>query len=113
VPAPAGLPAKWRATSSAMHRGSGHSLSVEIGYLSPANQYVKLVEGDPSVGTLVTTTVPGSSPQGSVTIDGVAWSRYRTPRGEIALAGRRGRISAVITGSAQLDELRAMADSLR
>jgi hypothetical protein len=114
VAAPQGLSAKWRPTSSDMGTPNAqHQLNVEVGYLTPKNQYAKFVESNRPVADLVRDVVAGSTRQGSVGIDGQTWTRYRTSRGEIAIAVQRGRISTVVTGSAGLGELQTLAGSLR
>lgn len=113
-PRPAGLPEHWRATHSKVSRsGSNGPLQLEVGYLTPANQYAQLVESTRPVGQVLKKTVKGRKAQGSVGIDGTKWARYRTGRGEIALAGSVGRISVVVTGSAKLPELRTLLTALR
>jgi hypothetical protein len=114
MPAPRGLPAHWRATSSAVKlSGSNGPVRVEVGYLSPKNQYAQLVESTSPLAQVVRKTVSGRTGQGSVTVDGTDWARYRTGRGEIALAASLGKVSVVVTGSTKLDELRTLVGSLR
>lgn len=114
VPAPQGLSGKWRPTSSDMGTpNAAHQSNVEVGYLTPKNEYAKFVESNRPVAALVRNVVAGSSQRGTVAVDGRTWTRYRTSRGEIAIAVQRGRISAVVTGSAGLGELTTLAGSLR
>ncbi len=114
VPAPEGLSAKWRPTSSDLGTPDAqHLLNVEVGYLTPKNEYAKLVESNRPVTDLVRDVVAGSTQQGNVAVDGRTWTRYRTSRGEIAIAVQQGRISSLVTGSAGLGELTTLAGSLR
>lgn len=113
MPSPKGLPAQWRATSSSVAQsGSNGPVQVKVGYLTPDNQFAQLVESTSPLTQVVRKTISGATAQGSLTVDGTKWSRYRTGRGEIALAAPLGKVSVVITGSAKLAELRGLAGSL-
>ena len=114
VPAPHGLSGKWRPTSSDLSQPDRQGrVKLEVGYITPQNQFAELVESNRPVADLVRNTVPGSTRQGSVTVGGTDWARYKTSRGEIALAAPHGRVSVVVTGSAKLTELQTLAASLR
>lgn len=112
-PQPRGLPAHWRATHSKVSRsGSNGPMQVEVGYLTAANQYAQLVESTRALGPLLKKQVGDRTAQGRVAVDGRSWDRYRTGRGEIALAGSIGKLSVVVSGSAKLPELRALVAAL-
>jgi hypothetical protein len=112
-PRPAGLPEHWRATHSDVSRSGNGPVRLEVGYLTPRNEYAQLVESTRPVGQLLKKTVKGRKAQGNLSVDGRNWARYRTGRGEIALAAAVGKVSVVVTGSAELDELRTLVGALR
>jgi len=112
-PQPQGLPAHWRAThSDVTGSGSNATMQVEVGYLTADNQYAQLVESTRALGPLLQQQVGGRTAQGSVAIGGRSWDRYRTGRGEIALAGSIGKLSVVVSGSAKLPEMRTLVAAL-
>jgi uncharacterized protein DUF4245 len=114
MPSPKGLPAQWRATSSSVKQsGSNGPVQVKVGYLTPDNQFAQLVESTSPLAQVVRKTISGASAQGIVIVNGTRWDRYRTGRGEIALAASLSKVAVVITGSAKLDELSSLAVSLR
>ena len=107
VPSPRGLPAGWRATSSAVT--TTPAVVVHVGYLTAGKQYVELYEAarPADVARRVGTR------QGSTTIAGQPWARYRTGRGETAFLLRRGKVSVLVTGSASEADLTTFAATLR
>jgi len=114
--APRGLPSEWRATSSqvAAPAGEGHSpVTLDIGYLTPAGKYARFVVSDLPVDGAVDAAVPGSVRDGSATVAGADWARYRTPKGEVLLVRKVGPATAVLTGNAGMDEFGVLAGSLR
>ncbi|HEX3814617.1 MAG TPA: DUF4245 domain-containing protein [Mycobacteriales bacterium] len=114
VPSPRGLPGGWRATSSSLDQPDRSGLlNLSIGYQTPKKQYAKLVESNRPVTDLVSGVVSGAHRTGEESVSGIEWTRYKTGRGELALAAQRGRLSALVTGSADLTELLTLADSLR
>lgn len=112
---PHGLPARWRATSSdvATSTPGARTTSVRVGYLTADKEYAELVESNRPVAGLVGAQLSGAKQTGRVTVNGRSWTRYRTGRGESALAVQLGPVSVLVTGSADLTELRTLAQSLR
>lgn len=96
---PNGLPSSWRATSV---RFEPTPLSLHIGFVTPADKYAALEETTGDASSLLRALgVRGGGPE------------RQTKKGEIALVITHGRATAVVTGSAGLVELRALAASLR
>jgi Protein of unknown function (DUF4245) len=110
---PAGLPARWRPTSSRVVRDDAGRVVFRIGYVTPADKWAGLVEGDkPSL--LADEIGPDRKPTGSVDAAGTRWTRYPGRRGgEQSLVRTAGGTTYLITGTAKLDELRKLAEALR
>jgi hypothetical protein len=112
VESPHGLSSGWQPTSSQLDQPTAEVLTIQIGYLTPAQQYARYVQSNVRTDSLLDTQVPGATIDGSVPVDGRTWLRYRTPKGELALV-LPGKATLLVTGSAGQDELTAMASSLR
>jgi len=86
-------------------------VTVEVGYLSPGEKYARYVQTNLRTDELLAAQLPGAAADGTAMVRGQAWQRYRTNRGEIALV-LPGTVTLLVTGSAGLDELSALAASL-
>ncbi len=115
VPSPHGLGTGWRSTSSdvATSAPGRRAVSVDVGYVTPGGNFARLVESGRPVAEVVRTQLRNPSPAGAVTIGGRRWARYRTDRGETALAGTLSGIGVVVTGNASSAEMRTLISSLR
>lgn len=116
VQAPAGLAAGYLTTSARTDAGSarpGGPVTLEIGYLTPQQQYAGFVESDDPNAQPVRTVLAGATPHGSVEIAGTAWTRSTTARGETALSRTVGRVTLLVTGSAGEQELETVAGAVR
>lgn len=116
VQVPTGLPSGFRVTSARTDAGNvakGGPVTLEIGYLTPKNQYAGFAESDDPRATAVRTVLDGAQAKGSVVIGGAAWNRSRTARGETALSRTVGRVTLVVTGSASDAELTEVAAAVR
>jgi hypothetical protein len=116
LPAPGRLPGDWRATSSSVDAPAGEKRSpvtLRIGYLTGANKFAEVVIGDRPVGTLVTSTEPGSTADGTVQVGSARWQAYRTQRGEQVLATTMGEAGVLVTGDASGTDLAVLAASVR
>lgn len=113
--APRGLPQRWRPTSARVlsgERTSGGTVGLQVGYVTPSEEYATVVESD-GVDLLPDQVGKGAEQLDDVQIDGRRWQRWRTSRDELALTARDGRRTVVVTGSAPLVELRQLAGSLQ
>jgi len=104
----------WKATSATL-TGDRTDERLRIGWATPGQHYAEL---DDVVGssTAVVTSVLGakaSTVTGTVTVDGVAWQRRTSQRGETALTHSDGRVTEMVTGSATVQQLQQLAASLR
>jgi hypothetical protein len=110
---PAGLSAGWRPTSSRVVRDDTGRVVFRIGYVTPADKWAGLVEGDkPSL--LADEIGRDRRPSGSVDVAGTRWTRYPGRQsGEQALVRTAGGTTYLVTGSAKLDELRKLTEALR
>jgi len=116
VQAPAGLAAGSRTTSARTDAGSarpGGPVTLEIGYLTPLQQYAGFVESDDPGAQPVRAVLSGATPHGSVDIAGNAWTRSATTRGETVLSRTVGSVTLLVTGSATEKELETVAGAVR
>lgn len=114
VVVPHGLPAGWRPTSVRVDTGTsagGSSASLHLGYVTPSERYVALEQGD-AADFVASVLGEGVRPLPAVDIAGQPWQQSRTRVGELALSRTTDGRSVVVTGSAGLAELRALAASL-
>jgi hypothetical protein len=112
VLAPADLPDDYLVTSARTDAGAaeeGDPVTLEIGYLTPTEEFAGfVVSDDPGAGAVVDVVADGES-EGDVEIDGETWQRLTTGRGETAFVREADDVTVAVTGSASDDELRAVA----
>ncbi|GAA3172833.1 hypothetical protein GCM10010531_27960 [Blastococcus jejuensis] len=115
VPAPEGLPEDYLVTSArtdAGNAGEGDPVTLEIGYLTPSEEYAGfVVSDDPSAGAIVD-VVGEAEEQGTVRIGGQEWQRLTTGRGETALLRESDGVVVAVTGSASDEELETVAQAV-
>ncbi len=112
VVAPAGLPDDYRTTSARTDAGfaeEGAPVTLEIGYLTPSEEFAGFVVSDDDRAEPVRSVLEGATDDGTVEIDGERWTQLTTERGETALTRQNGDVVLVVSGSAPDDELRAVA----
>lgn len=110
--APAGLPEDYRATSVRTDAGfaeEGDPVTLEIGYLTPSEEFAGFTVSDDARAEPVARVLDGAQDEGTVDVDGERWTRLTTERGETALTREAGAAVYVVTGSAADDELRTVA----
>jgi hypothetical protein len=112
VLAPTGLPDDYRVTSARTDAGKaeeGDTVTLEIGYLTPSEEYAGfVVSDDPGAGPVVDVVADGEE-QGEVEIGGETWQQLTTGRGETAFVREVDGLTVAVTGSASDDELRTVA----
>jgi hypothetical protein len=116
VLAPAGLSADYRPTSArtdAGDAGAGDPVTLEIGYVTPSEEFAGFVESDDPKAAPLRTVLEGAREQSAVEIGGQTWTRSTTERGETALSRVVGEVTVVVTGSAKDEELRTVAAAVR
>lgn len=114
--APAGLPKGYRATSARTDAGAvrkGAPVTLQIGYVSPKEQFVGFAISDDPGADALTSVLDGAQQQGSVDVGGTTWTRSRTQRGETALSRRTGDVTVLVSGSAGETELETVAAAVR
>jgi Protein of unknown function (DUF4245) len=113
---PSGLAGGYRPTSArtdAGNAGEGAPVTLEIGYVTPSTRFAGfVVSDDPRAGAL-RGVLDGARQEGSVELDGTAWIRWRTERGETALSREAGRVTVLVSGSAPEKELETVAAAVR
>ncbi len=109
---PTGLAEEFRPTSARTDAGNateGDPVTLEIGYLTPSEEYAGfVVSDDPGAGPVVDVVADGAE-QGEVEIGGQTWQQLTTGRGETAFLREADGVTVAVTGSASDDELRTVA----
>ncbi|WP_456608496.1 DUF4245 domain-containing protein [Blastococcus sp. SYSU DS0619] len=116
VPAPSGLGEDYRPTSARTDAGNaaeGDAVTLQIGYLTPSGGYAGYVVSDAPEADAVTAVLDGATEDGAVELAGEQWTRSTTQRGETALSRVTDGVTLVVTGSADDDELAAVAAAVR
>ena len=116
VLAPAGLPEEYRPTSARTDAGNaseGAPVTLEIGYLTPSEEFAGFTISDDARAQPLRAALDGATEDGSVDVGGEPWARVTTERGETALTREVGDVVLLVTGSAPEDELRTVAAAVR
>jgi len=109
---PQQLPSGWRTTSvrtSAVSGGPGDPVTLEIGWLTPAEEYAGYVISDGRGVDALDDVLDGATGDGTTRLGGVTWDRRTTERGETALTRTEGPATLLVTGSAPDEELETLA----
>jgi hypothetical protein len=115
VEAPTGLPDGYRPTSArtdAGDAGEADPVTLEIGYVTPSDEYAGFLTTDDPRAERLLAVLDGAEEQGSVELDGRPWDRLTNGRGETVLRREDAGVTTVVTGSADDDELETVAASL-
>lgn len=113
---PQGLPEGFRPTSArtdAGRAGPGEPVTLQLGYLTPDEEFAGFVVSDDAGADAVTGVLAGAQEQGRVELGGRAWTRSTTERGETALWRAVDGVTVLVTGSAGDDELETIAAAVR
>ena len=113
---PTGLDEQWRTTSArtdAGAAGEGDPVTLEIGYLTPSEEFAGFVVSDDRGADPVASVLDGAEEQGRVDLGGTAWTRSTTVDGETALSRETDGVTVLVTGSAADEELETVAESVR
>jgi len=109
---PGGLPAGWQSVSAVAQEEAG-VVTLRVGYITGSGGFLQLVESNRDAEPLLRRELGDGRPGGSVRIHGVSWQAYPGRDGERALVWLQPRRTVLVLGRAPMDELRAMAGSLR
>lgn len=112
VPDPEGEYRPTSARTDAGNAAEGEPVTVQIGYVTPSGAYAGYVVSDDADADAVRAVLDGATAGGGLEIVGEEWTRATTPRGETALSRVEDGITLVVTGSAEDDELAALAASV-
>jgi Protein of unknown function (DUF4245) len=116
VPVPAGLGDGYRTTSArtdAGNAGEGDPVTLEIGYLTPDEEYAGFVVSDDRRATPLAAVLDGAEERGTVDLGGEVWTRVTTARDETALVREEDGVTIAVTGSASDEELETVAAAVR
>ncbi|SOE01224.1 DUF4245 domain-containing protein [Blastococcus haudaquaticus] len=89
--------------------GEGDPVTLEIGYLTPSEEFAGFVVSDDRGADPVTAVLGGATEQGTVEIGGERWTRSTTADDETALSLEADGVTVLVTGSAPDEELEAVA----
>ncbi|MFG2817787.1 DUF4245 domain-containing protein [Kitasatospora sp. NPDC048365] len=110
---PQGLSDRWRATSVEYRADkNGHEVW-HLGFVTPSGQYAAVEQSAVDRDTLLADKVPGFTADGSSTVAGQEWPRFKGERyrGLTHPAGTTG--TTVVTGTATYEELAQLAEALK
>jgi hypothetical protein len=113
---PTGLPEGYRPTSArtdAGGTGQGGSVTLQIGYVTPSEEFAGFVISDDPRAEPLTAVLNGAQENGTVDAGGRSWTRLTTERGETALSRQEDGVTVVVSGSAPERELATVAGSLQ
>ena len=113
---PTGLPDGYRPTSARTDAGGatdGEPVTLEIGWLTPEEEFAGFVISDDSGANPLRRVLDGAEERGSESIGGRSWTRASTTEGETALVLETGDATVLVFGSASDDELTEVAAAVR
>jgi hypothetical protein len=113
---PTGLDEDYRSTSARTDAGDareGDPVTLEIGYLTPSEEFAGFVVSDDRGADPVAAVLDGAQDRGTVDVGGESWTRSTTADGETALTREADGVTVLVTGSAPDEELRTVAESVR
>jgi cytoskeletal protein RodZ len=109
---PQGLAENYRPTSARTDAGKaseGDPVTLEIGYVTPSEEFAGFVVSDDRRADPVAAVLDGADEQGSVDVGGRSWTRATTQKGETVLAREDGGVIVAVSGSASEKELETVA----
>ncbi|MGD9960975.1 DUF4245 domain-containing protein [Nocardioides sp.] len=111
---PPSLPKGWTATSA--NYGTGRDLSWDMGALTASDEFAGVRQEDASVDQLVSDYVDPNAEEGeAVQVDGAVattWRSFSDDGGDFALVAELREETVLVYGSADPDEIEALAASL-
>jgi hypothetical protein len=112
---PQHLPAGYRPTSARTDAGNatgGDPVTLEIGYVTPSDEFAGFVVSDNPRADPVAAVLDGAEEHGSVDVGGQSWTRGTTRKGETVLSREDGGVIVTVTGSAPEKELETVASAV-
>jgi cytochrome c-type biogenesis protein CcmH/NrfF len=116
---PTDLPRGYRPTSvrtDAGNAGEGDPVTLEIGYVTPEDQFAEFVVSDDPRADAVTGLLADATPAGSLQIGGDTWTRatrLHERDEETVLSRTVDGVTVVVSGSASEAELETVAGSVQ
>ena len=111
---PTGLPDGWRATSVRTARSTAGVLMWHVGYQTPSEQYAAVQQGQDAPADWIRAQTNRAPVTGTQLVAGERWTRYaRQDKLQNSLVLKRGRLTTVVTGTSDFDELARLIESLR
>jgi hypothetical protein len=111
---PSGLPDGWKSVSADYQPQSGGA-TLRVGWRSPDDGTLQLIESDIVPATLITRELGPDAQQTDAVVDegGRQWQVYNARGGETAYVFQEADRTVIVTGKASEDELRAFVRSLK
>jgi hypothetical protein len=109
---PQGLDDGYRPTSARTDAGAaavGDPVTLEIGYVTPSEEFAGFVVSDDRRADPLAKVLNGAREQGSVDVGGRSWTRSTAGNGETVLSSQDGAAIVAVSGSASEEELEAVA----
>ncbi|WP_324276151.1 DUF4245 family protein [Blastococcus brunescens] len=106
-----GLPPDQRPHRRRQRRG-GDPVTLEIGYLTPEEEFAGFVVSDDRAADPLAAALDGADDDGTVDLDGRTWTRSTTVDGETALWREADGVTVLVSGSASDEELQTVAESV-
>src|SRR4051794_8596486 len=109
---PTGLDEHYLPTSArtdAGAAGQGDPVTLEIGYLTPSEEFAGFVVSDDRRADPVAAALDGAKAKGTVDVGGRSWTRSTTRQGETVLSRDDGGVVVTVSGSASEKELETVA----
>jgi Protein of unknown function (DUF4245) len=113
---PQGLPEGYRSTSARTDAGvaeQGDPVTLEIGYVTPSEEFAGFVVSDDRRADPVAAVLDGAVEEGTVDVGGQAWTRSTTEDDETALSREADGVIVLVSGSASEEELEAVAAAVQ
>ena len=113
---PQDLPEDYRTTSARTDAGKaaeGDPVTLELGYLTPDEEFARFVVSDDPRADPVAAVLDDAVEEGTVDVGGGTWTRSTTERGETALSREDDGVIVVVSGSAGEDELATVAAAVQ
>jgi hypothetical protein len=109
---PQGLPTGYEPTSARTDAGAaeqGDPVTLEIGYVTPSEEFAGFVVSDDRRADAVAAVLDGAVEKDTVDVGGQAWTRSTTEDDETALSREADGVIVLVSGSASDHELEAVA----
>ena len=112
---PQGLDEEYRPTSArtdAGDAGGGDPVTLQIGYVTPSEEFAGFVVSDDRRADAVAGVLDGAQDDGTVEVQGESWTRSTTEKDETALWREVDGVIVVVSGSASDAELETVASAV-